>query len=343
MKYLIAIFFMTTFAHAGVREVGNGGVGVLLNEKPYLLDLYEAGILDPSVGKSITPLPEYDKRVQQMAILDPAEKRLLGQKLTELGHISPLIANGVVLGLNMFMWRLVDHNLVEIPERSPIDLTPLKVVQLANRFGATIRINKDLWSQMDSGNKVALVLHELFYAFAEPIALGDGTNEQESAPVRELIGYIFSPEFATRGIPGFENFTATPRRISRILSDSTIEYIGPRFYASSKEFSGEINMFTPDQDRWVFCTNLKAFLRSSGKDTTTGTVSYSTLVAKVTFEDYFSPTGMQKKLTLLDSGIAVWRKIQVGTFTFSKNTVNTCDIWVEKKIQEIRALPALPR
>lgn len=342
MKFFLALMFLGSFSYAGIRDVGNGGVGVLVDEKPYLLDLYEAGMMAPYFATGLKPLPAYEQRAQMMTILSPSEKLLLSQKLTELEHISPLVANELALGLEMFVWRLLAQDLVEIPERSPIDLKPLKVVQLANRFGSTIRISQKYWQQMDPGNRVALVIHELFYAFAELVPLENNTFEQQSAPVREIVGYVFSPELTQRGVSGFETFTSIPRRNSKILASSALEFIGPAFNFASDVFYGSVNLFTTaDDDRWVFCNNLAAGLNSSKKDTTTGTISYSSRKGTVVFEDYQSPTGMQKKLNLSEPP-ATFREILFGAFTFDRSNLKTCDAWIEKTVQQIRALPALP-
>lgn len=342
MKFFLALMFAASFSYAGIRDVGNGGTGVLINNKPFLLDLYEAGMTAPSFNEKLLPLKQFEQRALKLAFLSKAEQRLLSLKLTELARISPLVANEMALGLEMFVWRLLDQNLVEIPERSPIDLTPLKVVQLANRFGSTIRISQKYWQQMDSGNRVALVMHELFYAYADLVPLGEDIYEQQSAPVREIVGYIFSPELSLRGAAGFESFTSIPRRNSKILTSSTLEYTGPVFYALSIEFYGYVSLFTvSDDDRWVFCNNLEVAVDSAKKGTTTGVLSYPTRLGTVKFEDYKSPTGMQKKLTLVEAQ-ETYREIQVGTFSFNKSTVAKCPSWVEETVRQIRALPALP-
>jgi hypothetical protein len=342
MKIFLALMLWSLSGFAGVRDVGNGGAGVLINNTPYLLDLYEAGITSPAFDKNLKPLPQFTQRTQKMSFLTHEEQTLLALKLTELEKISPLTANKLALGLEMFLWRLTDHSLVEIPERSPIDLTPLQVVQLANRFGSTVRLSQKYWNLMDSGNRLALILHELFYAYEPLVDLQDGTYEQQSAPVREIVGYVFSPELTLRGSAGFENFASTPRRVSKILSSSEVEYMGPVFIASSKEFHGFINLFqTGGDDRWVFCANLNAALASSKKGTTTGEVHFPTRIAKVRFTDYHSPTGMQKKLNLMEDP-SDYRTIAVGSFSFSRTTQNSCKQWVENKVREIRAIPDLP-
>lgn len=342
MKFFFFFALWSLNSFAGIRDVGNGGAGVLLNNTPYLLDLYEAGMTTPAFNKNLKPSPQYSDRAQKMDFLTADEKLLLSLKLTELEKISPLTANSLALGLEMFLWRLTDQSLVEIPERSPIDLTPLTVVQLANRFGSTIRLSQKYWNQMDSGNRVALILHELFYAYAELVALDDGTYEQQSAPVRAVVGYVFSPELTSRGPAGFESFASTPRRASKIVSSKEIEYMGPVFEASSKEFFGYINLFEiGGADRWVFCANLGAALSSSKKGKTAGIVRFPTRIATVQFADYVSPTGLQKRLMLAEDP-SDYRMIVTGRFSFDKSNENTCKQWIEAKAREIRAIPALP-
>jgi hypothetical protein len=341
MKFFFILTLWTSISFAGIRDVGNGGVGVLIDDQPYLLDLYEAGITKPSFDKNFKPLPQFSQRVQDLHFLTREEKLLLALKLTEFEKISPLTANSLALGLPMFTWRLLDQNLVEIPERSPIDLKPLKAVQLANRFGSTIRFNQKYWNLMDAGNRVALVLHELFYAYAPLVPLEDGTEEQQSAPIREMVGYVFSSELSSRGSDGFESFASTPRRISKIISNSEVEYMGPLFEASSKEFFGFINLFeNGGDDRWVFCANLKAALASSKTRATSGEVHFPTRTANVQFAEYVSPTGSQKRLVLVENP-EDHRLMKVGGFSFNRSNENSCKQWVENKIREIRAIPSL--
>lgn len=342
MKFFLALMFLGSISYAGIRDVGNGGAGVLVNDKPYLLDLYEAGMTAPYFNTRLKGLPQYDQRIQKLAFLSTVEKRLLSQKLTELERISPLLANQLTVGLEIFVWRLLDQDLVEIPERSPIDLTPLKVVQLANRFGSTIRISQKYWLQMDSGNRVALVLHELLYAYADLTPVGKNTFEQQSAPVREIVGYVFSPELSLRGAQGFESFSSIPRRNSKILGRFALEYVGATFDARSDLFYGVVNLFTNGgDDRWVFCNNLEVALDSSRKGATSGIVNYNTQMATVSFEDYNSPTGMQKKLKLAEEP-GTYREFTFATFNFNTKNAGSCPAWVEETVRKIRALPSLP-
>lgn len=185
---LIVGLLVSATSFAGVRDIGNGGAGVMVDGKPILLDLFEMGLSTGYIQKQLVPLDEFMSSVQMVTALSVDEQIILAQKLTEIDAISPRLALLLATALGEYSWSVIDVNLNVIPEKSPLNV---ETVQLANRLGSVIRIQKSYWDLMDSANRVALVLHEVAYAYAPVTLVGAGISTQDSLPVRELIGVLF--------------------------------------------------------------------------------------------------------------------------------------------------------
>lgn len=228
MKFLIHSLYailisglMTFSAFAGVRDVGNPGKGVFVDEKLVLLDLYEAGVLNPTIDRTVIPAAVYLARAQRLSFLTQEEAMLLAIKLTELRTLSPFLADSMAVGSNLYVWRLLEQKLVNIRERSPVAL-PGKSVQLATRLGGMIRISREAWEQLSAENRVALVIHELLMALSPSMFERKIAMDTDSFRVRQIVGYLFMPELKNRGVDGFETFSGIRSELSKIVDENMI-------------------------------------------------------------------------------------------------------------------------
>lgn len=227
----IAILLTNSLTVAFAGQEGHGGDGLIINGKPYLLDLVEAGVEDkplynanikinPLIMQSLTrSLPQFDSATNKLA-----------KKLSEIHAVSPRIAWALTYSFDFYDFRLVNPSLVNIPdEDSSIDYNPKDLVQLAIRKGPSILINRESWAKLDSHHQAALLLHEMVYALAnieqvdvfvgydsigKPIFVsGQG---QLSAPARSLVGFFYSE--------GFVN-DSYRSRLESLLSHSSLNQI----------------------------------------------------------------------------------------------------------------------
>jgi hypothetical protein len=339
MRIVLLILLAASISQAGIRDVGNAGGGVLVNGKPHLLDLYEAGVTEAAIDQSVTPDPLYLEKLTSMAILTSTEKTLFAQKLTEIRKYSPVTADLIVLGLDKYVWRLFEGVFVEIPEVSPIDLTGVTTVQLANRLGGTIRISKKYWDMMDTGHKVALLVHEILYAYEKPVETKPGSSlfEQRSGPVREKVGYIFSPEFKTRGAQGFTSITGLKKQLSAIHSANSLEVLTTDIHAgfSNLAFSLYVALEDTYKSSEIFCGNIQREMRAKRVSNAVGAASIGTFELSVILLDYQTASGPQKWLQTIESPF-ILKSYELGEVKFQSGDYNTCVKWVETQRTKVR-------
>ncbi|WP_413288828.1 hypothetical protein [Bdellovibrio sp. HCB337] len=344
MKIILALLFVSSLAQAGIRDVGNGGRGVLINDKPYLLDLYEVGVLAPEIDYSLKSHPSYAKALQGLSILNAVETEMLAKKLSEIRTYSPVVADRLAAGISMYMWRVLDQELVEIPEASPI-VSPYKQVQLANRLDFTIRLNKKYWDRLDSVNKVALVIHEIFYAYSETVEVTPGIEEQVSIPVRALVGYVFSPELKIRGRDGLANVSGISWAPARLRQDGNIELLRPGLdFIAEKVTFGNVSASGDEKYIASQCSQVEKRLKRIGRSEIKFTLSYGTALASISFVDYTSPSGPQKKLEY-DEPIGTQKYYPFAEITFNRGNIETCSAWIKSQVQkygQYNEFPQLP-
>jgi hypothetical protein len=214
-------------AFAGERG-GNGGDGIEIDGKLYVLDLVEAGVEDaPYVGPVDRIAPMIRRRIEAHFSQTHFPVELIATKLADIEAVDPVMAHILLRGMELYNWRLVNGGLVDIQdENSLLDYANLS--QLAIRRNSTIMINRVLWERLDAANRAALVFHEIVYALVKPVTAGERLT-QDSVVARELTGYLFSQDLPRQGIVGLsrivgEGFTfrAQQRRYPRVASGESI-------------------------------------------------------------------------------------------------------------------------
>jgi hypothetical protein len=175
---------------------GNGGKGVLIDGKPYLLDLVEGGVeRNPYVDRKIDVDPELLAGVQKAFTnlpLMPTE--LIARKLTEISKTRYILALLMLRTMGLFQWKFVILPPEEVnDQRQGVTVGVSQQFQLAKRLQRSIIIDKKMAQRMDPENLTALVFHETAYAFARPIADGKGTFYQDVGAIQEFTAFLFTP------------------------------------------------------------------------------------------------------------------------------------------------------
>src|SRR4051794_1219567 len=118
---LLMAFTLAVPSAQAAHGVGNGGMGVRVNDHLRLLDLVEAGI--PNIMPGIKPTPEsflVPRLDQAFKSFGGAMSGGLSQTeiqtvreftlvlLEELSKYDPVTAASIVVAMNMYTWRIVD-------------------------------------------------------------------------------------------------------------------------------------------------------------------------------------------------------------------------------------------
>jgi len=239
-KIFLFVFFLlagnSTWAN-GVGTVGNGGFGLLINGKPYVLDLVEAGaeqnpFFDPDVKADPDFLAELRKNLPQF----PEIQQRLAQKISEVRRMSPIVAHAILHSFRLFDIHVVNENLVNVHDTddSVIDYDPQMLVPLAVRTGTRVLINSKWWPQLDTDQKVALLFHESIYAFQNITKIrritGHDANGnpqytemlgQESGPARAVTGFLFTANSKATGVEGLGRRIHDQNRLSNLMALSS--------------------------------------------------------------------------------------------------------------------------
>jgi hypothetical protein len=205
---LLAVSLLCAHSAIAGERGGNGGDGITIDGKLYVLDLVEAGVeQDPHFGDGTGIIPSVLRKLTAHLGNEyfPIEK--IATKLADIEAIDPVMARIILRGIELYNWRLVSSSLVNVRDENTL-LDYENLSQLAIRRNGTIMINRNLWQQLDDANKVALVLHEVLYALVKPETTSDGI-EQDSVTARELTGYLFTNDLARLGIEGLQRFVGT--------------------------------------------------------------------------------------------------------------------------------------
>lgn len=344
-----------SLAFAG-KEAGNGGQGVVIEDRVFLLDLVESGLekdpffLPGAVGT------DQDRRTVQVALGGlNAPIALITAKLAELYAISPSLSRVLVTAMEIYAWRPVHAPLEEIPDREGIlDPGAAKFVQLAVRSGRTIRIDRDLWARLDQRNQTALIFHEVIYALMPLTEDSRGLKSQNSVRAREITAYLFSPELHERGLSGLRRILGS----SAPLTD---------FELKTSPSNPEKNLFTEEMVtallkvtrrttsydlvfQWPFrerapeavselCERVAdPYLRKSAAELLLD-VTFSRVTKSLQFVEYLSPRGPQTALSVEPSetdGLDDWKKLLTLDLKRDPRTPSPaeCYDWFRKLVEQ---------
>jgi small nuclear ribonucleoprotein (snRNP)-like protein len=186
---LLLLTSLAGFAGEGDRG-GNGGDGIYIDDKLYLLDFVEAGIEESPLIIDVAPTLHTKMRVDMLFPQIGMPRDLIARKITELRNGTFPFFGALLLDvMELYQWRLVNSKLIDIKDENTV-LQYENLEQLAVRKNSSIMIDRSLWEKLDDANKVGLIFHEAIYALIKPRMVG-GILQQLSDRARELNGKIF--------------------------------------------------------------------------------------------------------------------------------------------------------
>jgi hypothetical protein len=205
-------------AEAGTRDAG-GGTGIVVNGRLTVLDLVEAGVENAPYFPNITPDANIVKILSDN-LRAPDELRdeiilPLAAKLTEIDQLVHPAGFYMAAATSLYEFKLTSLKLNNIDDTDSAIGEPK--TQIAERKGSQIWINRESWNQLDTANKVALMVHEIVYAYqpaptlphevstygglfrGNETSVEGGTEVDQilgtSAKTRVLTGYFFKPDW----------------------------------------------------------------------------------------------------------------------------------------------------
>lgn len=186
---LILIFTFNSFAGNDWSETGNGGFVVMCPDKSVVLDLHEAEVQGSiAIDRASKSLSSVEGRVQYL--IDRLEEKdfyraqLYRQWFKDFFKEAQFIRG-------QKLYPVPDVGFTYIPKECSLELA---VFQKTPDFRLKYRytISQDIWDQLDTVNKAALIMHELIYREA---TLPENQH-QTSESARFLNGWLNSVEFA---------------------------------------------------------------------------------------------------------------------------------------------------
>lgn len=229
-RFLIVSALILGNAWAG--NGSHGGDGLIINGKPYLLDLIEHG-----VEKMVTFSPpgkcslskETLRDMLNPSINEKNVREIITQKLYELCTVSNYAAVAISKASNSLFYSYVKLSLVNIKdEETPLQYPKDKLVQLAVRQNNRVLIDSEKWNLLDDWNKAGLIMHEIVYAMTAPESFdvyGYRGKKQSSPHARQIVGGLFSGQILSIDSKVREEI------LSRIVGDGHVlhEYIDGSF------------------------------------------------------------------------------------------------------------------
>ncbi|MGZ3693999.1 MAG: hypothetical protein ACXWQO_07350 [Bdellovibrionota bacterium] len=166
---LLAVALMLTAtltAQAGTRDAG-GGTGININGRLTVLDLVEAGVENDPYLPNITPDANI-VRILSENLRAPDELRdeiimPLAAKLTDIDQVVHPAGFYMAAATSLYEFKLTSLKLNNIDDTDSAIGEPK--TQIAERKGSQIWINRESWNALDTANKVALMVHEIVYAY----------------------------------------------------------------------------------------------------------------------------------------------------------------------------------
>ena len=192
-KYVLLAFVALACTHAFAGDkTGNGGDVLMLNGKPHLLDLVEAGLENSAVCGTV-PKTKFEDILEQ-ALLNHVNlsQELIECYLSKIAKYSEFEQTMMAAGLGLYQIRFVSTELQDVQDEfSSLQYDPKSIKQVAVRRDQSILVNRSLFSQLSLAEQAGLFLHEVIYAYLVPVKNASGTFHQESWQARQIVGGIF--------------------------------------------------------------------------------------------------------------------------------------------------------
>lgn len=250
---------------AGPSVIGNGGNGVFLENKLYVLDLVEADShTKPFIKESASQYYYNRLKYALHAFQDPALVSLVARKITELGSLDLIYTEALLRTFEAVRWNLVDYRLTLMPVITPV---AADLHQIAIRTSDNILIDLYYWNLLNPEHRMALLFHEVNFILIRPSSTADDDDLQKSGfQSRLLTGYIFSNSMANEYGPSFSRrlFPLFPSKLIAINGEEVFSVYKTKAYSAFaiedvitanpyleiifKEAKIKMNLFKANQD-----------------------------------------------------------------------------------------------
>ncbi|KYG69812.1 hypothetical protein AZI85_16325 [Bdellovibrio bacteriovorus] len=189
--FFIMMFSLAAMAGPLENRESNGGKGIVVGNKAYLLDLLERTPYDAYLPAKKPFVFGLKKEVVFRAFPASFPREKIYLKLLELNQFSPEVMMRLYNTARRLQWQLVEGPLALTADDTFLDgrWQGYQLVQLAERRVNVIRIDRAMWQRLDDVNKVALVIHEIVYSAIDPLS-----TEFRSDLTRFFVSSIFSKE-----------------------------------------------------------------------------------------------------------------------------------------------------
>ena len=231
---ILCLFSLRALCGPG-HVTGNGGDGVVINEKVYLFDLYEYSVHEnPYFDDQVEPDELiydmlYNKFLNFKDTINDNRKtyiyadfiELIAKKLTTLQKLDPLFSTTILTSIIHYNWVLSTQDVIDVKDDDGSDIIyDEELIAVAVRSFRTIKVSNQRVKQMDLKNFVATIFHEAIYGvipqvevvefipYKKKVTNPDGTvvetdeykqevyYKQLSRRVREITGAIFSKKLS---------------------------------------------------------------------------------------------------------------------------------------------------
>lgn len=223
----ISVLLSALTVFAGPSVIGNGGNGVFLENKFYVLDLVEADShTQPFIKESASQYYYNRLKYALHAFQDPSLVALVARKITEFGSLDLIYTEALLRTFEAVRWNLVDYRLTLMPVITPV---AADLHQIAIRTSDNILIDRYYWNLLNPEHRMALLFHEVNFILIRPSATADDDDLQKSGfQSRLLTGYIFSDSMANEYGPSFS------RRLFPLFPSKLIEINGEEVFSVYK-------------------------------------------------------------------------------------------------------------
>lgn len=186
-----------SFASSGGSDVGNGGDGVFRDGRLIVRDLVENDLFRrPWLGTSENSALSKEVASWKVPTRLGFDSVLLARKLTDIDERAPGIGFLLLETLKHYDYVLVDHlELLTDIEFDTANGGRFDRLQIAIRWEDEIKINRQSFHQLDPINKIALLIHEGFYALVKR-ECDNFRCTQKGRYARELTSLSFTREIA---------------------------------------------------------------------------------------------------------------------------------------------------
>lgn len=176
---------------------GNGGDAIRKPDGRILnYDLLEASLKTITFSQVNEADDTLKARIRnRLARLNVSEAVVEGMshKFNELEKVDVVFAWQILRVFEQLDWILVDPVTINIPDENTMVSkdNAESMVHVAERVETTVRVDEELWPNMDDTHKQGAIWHELILATMRP---GENGAPQDSGPVRKVVGkFLGSP------------------------------------------------------------------------------------------------------------------------------------------------------